>query len=290
MPGQLVLRPAHGLAGYKRAYQAAYAVAPKRYKMALGVAQHMYRNRGKYYRAAKMFQRAWKRSRKTPKYRRRTNIGHPVGSGTAKRHEITNTYGFVNSRELNFQDLTDIDKTTALAINERNRNITNIRGFRICYEIANKREKPLIFHLAVVHDKRSNDATVTVTTNDFFRGWNTTRAVDFGIALGSMEMNCNPLNTERFTILKHKRIHLSVTQGATGTYTKFVAGNANYRMGKMWVPLKRQIRYEDNAAQSKVWLLWWCDEFDTQPASPIVSDAMDFNRHIITYFREPKSS
>ena len=68
MSGQLVLYGAHALAGYKRGAVAVPVTrAAKRTKVALGVINHMYRNRGKYKRAARVIGRAWRRRRKSAK-------------------------------------------------------------------------------------------------------------------------------------------------------------------------------------------------------------------------------
>lgn len=224
-------------------------------------------------------------------YRRRRkgigNIGKPRGTSTSKRIQITNTNAYANTRTLYDTELTEIDKGSTDRIDQRIRDMSYISGFKICIEALNKTSDPIYLNVAVVHDKRSNDTSTLLGSADFFRGMGSSRAREFGIALTANEFHCLPLNVDRFTVLYHSRSTLAPKfSGTTGDFVN--NRGKNYINIDKWVKLKRQIRYESNNAQSKVWLIWWCDKWGAPAMTPVANDVIDFNHRVVTYFREPK--
>lgn len=285
----IVLHPSHALAGYrpgafarKRAGAALYAAVPKRYKMAIGVGAHLYRNRGRYYRAARIIGRAWRRNRGRLKNR----IGKAPGTATSKRCAIVNTDVISKATRTIYEiNLVQIPKTTTNAIDSRQRDIVNVRGFKLCFQIRNKRPEPLLFNMAVVYDKRSNDAAVVVNENDFFRGAGNDRGQAFSNTLTSNEFHCLPLNKDRFTILWHKRFMI----GGDSDTTDIKNVTRNYRMFHKWLPLKKQIAFDDDNAQSKIWLIYWGDRFLEPASAAAASDTFDIMEYHKVYFREPRT-
>jgi hypothetical protein len=146
---------------------------------------------------------------------------------------------------------------------------------------------PLYVNVAVVYDKRSNDGTTVVGTGDFFRsrGGNT-RAQDFGTALGGLEFRCLPLNTDRFSVIRHKRFMLLSKNPVNTTYA--YATGKSFKLYEDWIPLKRRITFEDGSAQSKIWLLIWCDEMFANPGDAPEGGALTLTRRCTIYFKEPK--
>jgi len=253
--------------------------------MAYKIGTYAYRNRGKIRWAAGKIGRAYRRSRaKKAKFSRR-NIGEPVGSGTAKRY-VTETINPVNedTRVLYQYGLTDIDQGTA--INQRERRMVNLRGFKICMEVKNIATTPLYLNVAILSPK---DGAADVTTSDFFRGAGANRGRDFGIGLNSNEFHCLPINSDRYTILKHKRYRL--VPGNTPSDTASLNGYS-YMNLDWWVPLKRQIRYDADTGQpesGKVYMVYWADNFSTAGGSAVNPAQMVVTRRVVTYFKEPKN-
>jgi len=236
------------------------------------------------YRAGSKISR-WARSRMRSKKRARSYIGKPVGSATAKKVLFRNNVGDIDSRTIYAFDTLDIERGGAN--DKRERDIVDVRGMKFCFEMTNQLAKPLYVNVAVVHDKRSNDETTTVSESDFFRGNGENRSVDFSTALSSQQMHCLPLNADRFTILAHKRLRLNSKSAALS----FQEGQGrNYLNKDFYIPIKRQIRYNDDQGQSKIWLLYWCSGFGDVGGggSAIETNALSLSEHHITYFREPR--
>lgn len=220
--------------------------------------------------------------------RERMKIGHS-NTATSKRNIVQNSSNnSLSSRTLNAYNLTEIPKTSTNEIDKRQRDICYISGFKICGEIKSGGGSPVLVNYAVVYDKRSSDGTLFPTTSDFFRGSGTERAMDFDTSLSSVEFHCAPLNTDRFVVLLHKRFTLAPNPSTTSAgYTS--NNRENYRSFDWWIPLKKQIRFEDGRAQSHVWLLFWCDRHNSPGGTLPNPTTMIWSHKIITYFREPKN-
>lgn len=245
--------------------------------------------------AAKKIQRAWKRHSATVRPKRRIGmgrIGQPAGRARAKRCSTaikTNTS--ISTRTLYYEALTDIPKTTQNEIDSRQRDVIHLSGFKICGEVLNDGTNTLLFNMAVVYDKRANDETTAISTSDFFRSnEGNARAVDFSILLASHEFHCLPLNTDRFTVLAHKRWKLRTGFGvANGAGDPYWSNQDSGKFMEYWIPLKKKITFEDGHAQSKIWLLYWCDRWQTGPTNTPVANSANIDYRVVAYFREPKA-
>lgn len=282
--------PAMAVAGYAPGARRAAAAlinprSAKRARMMYAAASHMYRNRGKYRRAASLIGRAWRRSRK-----RRIGmgrIGQARGVARAKRTETeTLTNGSASTRVLYNDEITNIPKTTVNDIDARQRDVVRLSGFKMCFEIKNNDSVPLLCNYAVVYDKQNGE---TVSTSDFFRsnGGNE-RAKDFSVLLNSYEFHCLPLNTDRFTVLWHRRFVLAPNPAVAST--GFTGENRNnWKTFEKYVKLKKHITFEGGVAQSKLWLLRWYDKFQQASGGAITINIANVDHHVMAYWREPKS-
>ena len=215
-----------GLAGYRRPGAMLTGRPSKRARMAIGVANHLWRNRGKYRRAAKVIGKAWRaRARRRASMAR---IGTTPGTAQCKRASVAKDTFTGSTRTLYFTELQDITKTTTNEIDKRQRDVVKLSGVKLCIEVNHLQTAPLLVNYAIVYDKRSNDGTTTVNTGDFFRAnGGTQRAKDFSTVLSSAEFHCLPLNTDRFTVLWHKRFKLGVNTPSGGYSNN---SRENYRM------------------------------------------------------------
>lgn len=237
---------------------------------------------------------AAKRKKAFKKWAAKMRIGPQPGIPQAKRVETASASdGFLNTKVLHYAELTDIAHTTTNEISKRQRDICYISGFKFMAEFKNALQaglpaRPLYLNVAFVYDRESNKGTVIVNGDEFFRA-NTgnTRYKDFGGAMSAMERHCLPLNTDRFTIISHKRYILGNIKDSSGM---------NTNMARSWlsicryIKLRKRITYtNDDKANSKIWLLIWCDMFGDNSADPIQVNALNYDYHVSAYFREVKS-
>lgn len=232
------------------------------------------------FEAGSMLYRGWKG-------RARREIGERPGSSSAKR-EVVFEQNITNrdTRQLYNERLTDIIQGTG--INERERRIVNIRGWKICMEIKNLRDIPLYVNVAVIAPKMGT-TTSGVGVGDFFRAsQGADRARDFDTSLSGLEFHCLPINTDRYTILKHKRTRLVAM--AAGGDTVALSGYS-YMNIDWWIPLKRQVRYDgstgDKNESGRVYLVYWFDGFSANAATLSVANAAQASIRAVAYFRDP---
>lgn len=180
--------------------------------------------------------------------------------------------------------LNEIVKGTGL--DQRDRNIANLRGLHIKFfaqNLDNIRAKTL--HYALIAPQ--GNLTPVECTTDFFRHYRSTRARDFSLPSAvtttrpsTLELNTNPINTDRFKVLMHKSLNLGRGNLFANTPAMNSAGTENsYRLVEYYVPVERQIRYKDSTAveSDQLYFVWWFVQMDsyryTDPAgaSPVYS-------------------
>jgi hypothetical protein len=172
------------------------------------------------------------------------------------------------------------------SINQRERQMVNMRGFKICIELRNIRDDPLYFNLAVIAPK---GATATPVTPDFFRGSTDDRAIDFGTALTSNEFHCLPINTDKYVVLLHKRYRLGPSPGAT-LYTN--ENSNNFLNIDRYVSLKRQLRWskdEQSAESGRVYVVHWAAAFGASTGTLPAANSYSMSKRYISYWKEPKN-
>lgn len=237
---------------------------------------------------------SYKRRKNFKKWAAKMRIGPQPGIPQAKRVQtaaVSNVQ--LNTKVLHYSELTDIAHTTSNEISKRQRDICYLSGFKLMMELKNNLDAgipqtPLYVNLAFVYDRESNKGTVIVSDSEFFRA-NTgnTRYRDFNGAMTAMERHCLPLNTDRFTIISHKRYKLGVASGSAG-YNANIAPKA-YMTICRYIKLRKRITYtEDDKANSKIWMLLWCDKFGDSSTDPISANALAYDYTISAYFREIK--
>ncbi len=285
MPGgQLVL---------KRAAPMALVNPYKRYRYAYMAAGYAYRHRKAAYRAARTIGRAYRRYRRKglTRRQRRVRIGERIGHGGIKRFTTDDVDATGRTtRNLNRRDMTAVPKTTTNDIDSRQRDVIAMSGFKVCMEFLNNLSDPLRLNMAVIAPKAGADQAVPVT--GFFRGTGNTRGLDFSNQLSSNDFGCRPINADKYTILYHKRVLLNGKNNeGTGEIERNFMGT-NYFTLEKYFKINRQIRFNsdtDTSADSKVYFIWWCDQFQAIGGSAPIADAVTVAERYITYFREPKN-
>lgn len=229
--------------------------------------------------------------RKRRKLFSRTHIGESVGTTSTKKYIQNSTAPLAQSTRTCYTlNLTALQQGTE--ISSRLRQHANIRGMKICMEIKNGTNVPLYFNCAVIAPKRVAETGIdALPINNFFRYQGTQRSIDFSNALSSLEFHCLPINTDDYTVLRHKRYRLITTQQATASWN--VQSGSSFMNLDWYVPLKRQARYlqqEGRAAPTDgaCYLAYWFDQFHTAAGQTPVAAATTAVR-TVTYFREPRN-
>lgn len=221
----------------------------------------------------------------------KTHIGENNGTTTTKAFIQLNSNALNNSsRTLYTLNLTALQQGTE--INNRLRQHSNIRGFKICMEISNTTNNPIYFNIAVIAPKRVADTTVdTLPTANFFRAQGTSRSQDFSNALTGLEFHCLPINTDDYTVLKHRRQVLTTyAQPSTSWNRQYGSSFTNINW---YIPLKRQSRYLQTEGRAgptdgAVYLAYWFATYGSASgtASIIIGNV---TTRCVTYYREPKN-
>ena len=228
-------------------------------------------------KAASSIQKAFRASRN--KYKGLESMGHPSGTATAKTDTGTQNTLLTSTRTLNFEQL--INLTRGDNINARERDIIDLRGFKVCIQMQNLRlSTPMYVNVAIVSSKF--DPTSSPSVTGFFRGQDATRGDDFSTSLQSLEFHCLPINTDKYFIQTHRRYKLAA----------FNTDQVDYAMKEFYVPIKRQIRFDNSASGSlnrQFYLVWWCDTLLAPGGAAAIPSAFNFQYKVVTYYREPKT-
>lgn len=244
--------------------------------------------------AARRIQRAWR-----ARGRKRRRIGERVGTSSAKANKIyfdISTPTILNTGVLYYHDVTVISEATNDDITQRSRKIINYRGFKTCISFRNVSTTPIWINLAVISPKNNvplgfTRATFgsTSTQQDFFRaqGEGPERAVEFGLERNGLEMHCLPINTDLYTVLRHKRMMLFPNGAGAGI--QYNSNRPSFKYVDFYTKINRQIRYDGTAGgdtQHSIWVVYWFSPFNgTRGFTP--SADVEVQRHIVAYFREP---
>lgn len=271
--GRALVRAAsyHPVMRYARYANTARRYGPTAYKYGSKIARFMY-NRYK--------QRKAKKARFS-----KQQIGHRVGSSSAKtRVEFNTDFQGLASRTLRIQGLTFLPKGDL--INMRERNVVNVRGFKICLAVRNMLAQPVYFNCALVSVRNNT----VVTGNNFFRAQGAERGTDFDNNLTGLQFHCLALNRDKFNILKHKRYRLAPDINDSSNYQD---NKGNSYMNLDWyVKLKRQLRYTDDDANtpidSPIYLVYWCDAWTATSGSLPIGNTINVQDRHIMYFKEPR--
>lgn len=244
------------------------------------------------------YRRSYSRFKKRRKFGR-TNIGAPVGSGTAKSVVTQNVTNVPASGPSTFSalfvnqfPLCNIQRQDAFnQLNRRKGDQVNLRGIKICLDLRNTSPTvSLIVHVCILAPRSG----LTVLANDFFRGHgDTDKNIDMTNTtppFNWQESTCNGINTDLYTILMHKRIFLDYNDKGVG----ITAGNEyskNRKMIKKYLKLKRQLQYDGTGTtpeSAPPILVIWYDTYRRLATSPATNDLLDYYLYTVTYFRDPK--
>lgn len=286
MPSSLQL----ALRGGRAASNLAYAVPQYRYARMAYKYGPMAARAGA--RIARFAYRRWKKRRTgyRPAKRRRFSprtIGENVGTSSSKQSIQTRTASTLNrdTRTLYIRQLTNIDQGDGR--NLRERGVINCRGFKICFQMRNNLNQPLYFNVAILSPKNSGE----VDESNFFRASGSSRGSDFDNSKIALELHCLPINTDKFTILKHKRYRMNPDPVAQDNFASQTG--RSYMTQEWYIKLKRQLRYDSPDASGPtdgpVYFVYWADAWFSVDGSVAVPSAFQIQERHLVYWREPKN-
>ena len=199
-----------------------------------------------------------------------TPVGEPMKDIHMKREQViaidTTTLA---TRTLYTQNLTQTGFGTAE--DDRSRHLINCKGIQIAFHFNNKLSTPVFLNCAVIAPKHG---TSSVGTTDFFRGTDGTRGMDFDNANNALEHHYTPINTDKYVVIRHGRYQLGSERDRAGEYNADT-GNGNWLSRKMWIPVNRQLRYEDTGTTScstPIFFAYWADNMDAAGAATPIAD------------------
>lgn len=235
------------------------------------------------------------RARALGRARRRTNVRRRIGDrpGTVNSKRVVTGREDVTSKSTKTfytQDITDVSRGGD--INDRERQLCYVSGWKIMLELRNKAEVERYCNIAFIALK--DGVGETPTGDEWFRNYGADRNEDFPVApattLNGFEMHCTPINTDKYYVLKHMRFKL----GALNDNTSGNQFNTNYGTTWrrcLWIPLKRQIRYKNISTSipenARIFMCYWFSSVGTNENTAVVADALDMSYKIIMHFREP---
>jgi len=181
------------------------------------------------------------------------------------------------------QELTDIPKDTGVNdIDQRQRDMCFVQGFKMLASLENTGTKPVHFNMAVVMNRTAPASSPSA--NEFFKGSGSTRGIDFNFLLNSNDFRSRPINGDKNVVLMHKRVTLS----PAGTTSYDAGWKPSYHNIDCYVPLKRILTFDAGVANNRIYLVYWCDEFNTATSTTPATGKLTFSNRVITYFKEPK--
>lgn len=216
----------------------------------------------------------------------------------AKRH-VFSEYNVRNTRTLYFHRMDAVPFGANNEIDTRQRNIMWWSGTKLHFEVTNFEAAPLYLNVAILHSRQQQGLAPPLTTQtyttfgDFYRGNASSRSTDFSDSLSALDNRTLNINTDDWVVLKHKRIVVGQATNTVGVYLTGVTKNT--MTFKWWVPIKRNLRYEDGDANGYAdsngegYLVFWADSFNDTAGQTQKTGAYQFNFKGITFFKEPKN-
>lgn len=224
------------------------------------------------------------------------NVGfHKRDSACTKSVEISKVHQAYVTRSINVVgqsgvNVTAIPAQTSMTDDEHSREKDRIiyKGFK--YEIQIRNDEPgvpLTMNIAILSPRHQ---IVAPTVFDFFRAPNNAfgRGRDFSNNMNNYEMHRSGINTDKYTVLLHKRYIVGPQRSANIPFMN--ESSKNYMMLKKYVRINRQLRYESDVCSTPIFFLCWLDRYQciagTTSTASTATDA--FFCRITAYFDEAK--
>lgn len=246
-----------------------------------------YRKRSYGYRGVKRMASRTARARASKRQKfSSTNFGHRVGVDNAKRSGIILNTNLPQNNQVLYRD-NAIVITKGTGLDDRERDLVNIRGVKLQAQYNNDTTLPVTCHIALIQPRK----TQAVGTDDFFRGTlGTRRGVDFTSFLTGLEQNCMHINTDLYTVLFHKRFILGPADNATNTAISSTR-HPTFKVFNRYVRINRQVRFAGDDTTpidgNLVWVRWYVRW--NQTGGQASAATMTVNERMTVLYRETRN-
>lgn len=212
-------------------------------------------------------------------------LGKPVGTSNCKTTIVAATSFTRNSNVLHTNYDSFLNISQGAGINQRSRRVINLRGVRAQVHFTylpgsiTNIEQIIFVNFAIIAPK---EGIAGLSTTDFFRSYGSQRSQDFPTTTADTPVLINnPINTDKYEVMLHKQVRL-----ASRSIGPFPLSEFN---GNFYVPIKRQIRYDSDAASSANGDLRFCMWYTTINSNGTTGQlqSVDERVDLFTYFRDP---
>lgn len=208
------------------------------------------------------------------------DLGQPAGFNEARRTDRQVGVTAWQNKTMQTEALIKVEKNVAAdeAINKRNRDTIHHKGCKICFSVKNILKVPVMFNWAVVIPKANN----TVSPIDILRGNGTERDTTLNNALTFMDLRCLPINTDRYKVVKHKKLLILPDSDKSAVQSE----GRDFRMIEEYIKTDRQLFFDGSTATplQNMWMVWWCDYYNSPTGS--TATTIDFSWRIVDYFKD----
>lgn len=217
--------------------------------------------------------------------RKRLIIGERQGSSNAKV-TVTNSVSVegIAERVLYQKSINFPQQATTGSRDSRERQLIDLRGIKFCQDFVglaalnSQTNNQVYLNIAVLTNKHLPQST-SINNNRFFRAANDKRGEDFDNLNSGIDYHCRPINSDEWNVLAHHRTMLAAPASPNGR---------NVVRFMKYIPIKRQIRFDQDGAPShNVFICWWIALPGQQGGDLPTVIAQTTYRHVL-YFRDPK--
>lgn len=264
------------------------AVAPKRARMAYAMGAHIYNNYGRYKKAAKVVQRAYRRRRKrmTAKKEAFRSFARPRSARLpSKRTDEVLNESDLATTTLHTESITMPSEGTGA--NQRERNVMILTGLKFCLEFSNNLNTAnLYLNVALIQDRTDPTFRGDVPNDLFFRSTQgASRGQNFPLSFAILN-HCRPINTDKYRVFMHKRMFLGA-RGLTSQALPWQEFHKSTRTVMRYLKFKKQLRFDSsNNTNGQLRLVYWASPEKGTGSVPI-NNAFNARGDICVYFKDP---
>jgi len=192
-----------------------------------------------------------------------SQFGHPYGASDGIKRWVAKDQNYaIVTRNLQVEALLNIPPQTTATGQEhfREKDRVNLHGIKLTWRLINNLADSLLTVNYAIVSPRSRGTGIAV--DDWFRNNDTTLGRDFTIALNNMEMSTLPINPDLYTVFVHKRFKVAPSGDTVSPTRQFAIAYKNWMEIDHYLPIRRQIRFQDSAPTSQLYVCWWVDGYN----------------------------
>lgn len=221
----------------------------------------------------------WKREARSKKGT--ADLGHDASRVEPRRRGRQSTVTGIDNKLLFSVPVIEVEKNVAAdeSIHKRSRDIILHKGSKICFDVKSRLKVPAYLNCAIVIPKSAN----TVNATNILRGNSAEREVAIDNTRSYLDLRCMPINTDLYTVVKHKRMTILPDSDKSTT----VSEGRDYRMIEEYIKTNRKIYFNGSASTplQNMFMVWWCDYYNS-PTGGLTTLTLDVNWKIIDYFHD----